>query len=53
MIGLSFGTQHGGYLAQGGDIGSLVARILALEYDDCKGENTRSYDLYPTLTRSI
>ncbi|KAL9060966.1 MAG: hypothetical protein Q9162_000410 [Coniocarpon cinnabarinum] len=33
MVGLGFG---GGYVAQGGDIGSLVARVLAVEYGACK-----------------
>lgn len=26
-----------GYVAQGGDIGSMVARVMAAEYDGCKG----------------
>ena len=34
MVGLGFGN---GYLAQGGDLGSFVSRILALAYDACKG----------------
>jgi microsomal epoxide hydrolase len=34
MTQLGFG---GGYVAQGGDIGSRVARILAAEYESCKG----------------
>lgn len=34
MVGLGFGN---GYLAQGGDIGSFVSRILASKYDACKG----------------
>jgi microsomal epoxide hydrolase len=33
MIDLSFGS---GFIAQGGDIGSYVARILATKYDECK-----------------
>jgi pimeloyl-ACP methyl ester carboxylesterase len=33
MLNLSF---EAGYVAQGGDIGSSVARILAAEYDACK-----------------
>jgi len=37
MIGLGFG---GGYVAQGGDIGSKVARVIAAEYSQCKGEST-------------
>ena len=34
LVGLGFGD---GYLAQGGDIGSFVSRILASKYDACKG----------------
>lgn len=33
MLGLGFA---GGYVAQGGDIGSFVARILAAQYEACK-----------------
>ncbi|KZP29800.1 alpha/beta-hydrolase [Athelia psychrophila] len=33
MVGLGFG---GGYVAQGGDIGSKVARVLSVQYDSCK-----------------
>ena len=34
MVGLGFGS---GYLAQGGDLGSFVSRLLAMKYDACKG----------------
>ena len=34
MMGLFPGT---GYLSQGGDIGSFVARLQAAKYDACKG----------------
>lgn len=34
LVGLGFGS---GYLVQGGDIGSAVCRILALNYEACKG----------------
>lgn len=33
MVGLGFG---GGYVSQGGDIGSFITRILASQYDSCK-----------------
>jgi microsomal epoxide hydrolase len=33
---LQIGFQNG-YIAQGGDIGSSIARILAAKYDECKG----------------
>ena len=35
LVGLGFGQ---GYVVQGGDIGSMVARIMVNEYDSCKGE---------------
>lgn len=34
MINLGF---ESGYVAQGGDIGSRIATILALDYNTCKG----------------
>ena len=34
MVGLGFGS---GYMAQGGDLGSFVSRLLAMNYDACKG----------------
>ncbi|EFY88555.1 epoxide hydrolase 1 [Metarhizium acridum CQMa 102] len=34
MMGLGFGS---GYLVHGGDLGSFVSRIMALQYDECKG----------------
>jgi microsomal epoxide hydrolase len=34
MCGLGF---EGGYVLQGGDIGSYTARIMAALYDSCKG----------------
>ncbi|EGP86991.1 uncharacterized protein MYCGRDRAFT_71676 [Zymoseptoria tritici IPO323] len=33
MVGLGFGS---GYIAQGGDIGSFVSRILGAQYESCK-----------------
>jgi microsomal epoxide hydrolase len=27
-----------GYVAQGGDIGSRIARTLAVDYESCKGK---------------
>lgn len=35
MLSLDFGSS--GYLVQGGDIGSLVGRVIAARYDECKG----------------
>lgn len=34
MKGLGFG---GGYVAQGGDIGSRISRVLAVDFESCKG----------------
>ena len=34
MVGLGFGN---GYICQGGDIGSFVAKVIAGTYDECKG----------------
>ena len=34
MLDLGFG---GGYIAQGGDIGSRIARTMAWTYETCKG----------------
>lgn len=38
MIGLGLGASSGGYIAQGGDLGSIIARIQQSRYPDCKGE---------------
>lgn len=38
MLGLGFG---GGFVAQGGDIGSFVARILAAQYEACKAVHSK------------
>jgi microsomal epoxide hydrolase len=35
MLSLGFGSS--GYLVQGGDIGSLVSRVIAATYNECKG----------------
>lgn len=34
MVGLGFAN---GYVVQGGDIGSFVARMMAVKYPSCKG----------------
>lgn len=36
MTGLGFGVEQGGYIAQGGDVGSFVSRILAVRSEACK-----------------
>ena len=33
MVDLGFG---GGYIAQGGDLGSMIARVMSVEYKECK-----------------
>ncbi|KAJ5094210.1 hypothetical protein N7456_010071 [Penicillium angulare] len=53
MVDLGF---EDGYVAQGGDLGSLIARIMSAEYEECRafhlnmlildpGETTPSYDV--------
>ena len=37
MVDLGFGS---GYIVQGGDIGSRVAKILGSEYEACKGKGS-------------
>ena len=44
MIGLGFGS---GYLAQGGDLGSFVSRLLAMNYDACKGMHVNMMGMPP------
>jgi microsomal epoxide hydrolase len=39
MVNLGFG---GGYVAQGGDVGSKISRLLGAKYDSCKGKYTRT-----------
>lgn len=45
MVGLGFGS---GYLAQGGDLGSFVSRLLALRYDACKGMHVNMMSMPPS-----
>jgi microsomal epoxide hydrolase len=35
MLGLGYGS---GYVVQGGDVGSKVARVIAAKHDECKGK---------------
>ena len=42
MGGLGFGEEEGGYIAQGGDIGSFVARVLAVRMGACRGVHCES-----------
>lgn len=44
LVGLGFGS---GYLAQGGDIGSTVSRLLAAHYESCKGMHLNMYSVTP------
>lgn len=44
MLGLGFTS---GYAAQGGDIGSVLARILATRYEECKAVNLNYLPLNP------
>jgi microsomal epoxide hydrolase len=43
MVDLGFGS---GYIAQGGDIGSKVSRVIAAEHEECKGTSSSLYTLY-------
>ncbi|ETS74009.1 hypothetical protein PFICI_13875 [Pestalotiopsis fici W106-1] len=45
MLGLGFGAS--GYLAQGGDLGSFVARIMALSFPECRGMHVNQMGLPP------
>ncbi|OAA35558.1 epoxide hydrolase 1 [Metarhizium rileyi] len=44
MVGLGFGS---GYLVQGGDLGSFVSRMLALQYGACKGMHVNMMGVPP------
>lgn len=44
MVGLGFGA---GYVAQGGDIGSFVARRLSAEYESCKAAHSMIFPMFP------
>lgn len=46
MITLGFGS---GYVAQGGDIGSFLARILSATYPQCKAFHSKQY--WPSVSR--
>jgi microsomal epoxide hydrolase len=35
MLGLGYSS---GYVVQGGDVGSKVARVIAAKHDECKGK---------------
>lgn len=57
MVGLGFGRKDsggGGYVAQGGDIGSMVARMLA-KYSNCRAIHgsctARRYKCVPCILR--
>jgi microsomal epoxide hydrolase len=43
MLALGFGSR---YIAQGGDIGSRVAKIVAWKYELCKGNSTQFQFLF-------
>ena len=48
MVGLGFGS---GYIAQGGDLGSFVSRILAVGYESCKGMHVTQMGIPPVEER--
>jgi microsomal epoxide hydrolase len=43
MQDLGFGQ---GYVVQGGDVGSKVARVMAVEHESCKGDILRTLVTY-------
>ncbi|KAI1860425.1 hypothetical protein JX265_009824 [Neoarthrinium moseri] len=45
MLGLGFGKS--GYLVQGGDLGSFVARAMALIYPECRGMHVNQMGFPP------
>ena len=45
MLSLGFGKS--GYLAQGGDLGSFISRILAMRYNECKGMHVNMMGMPP------
>ncbi|KIW96218.1 uncharacterized protein Z519_03286 [Cladophialophora bantiana CBS 173.52] len=44
MVGLGFGS---GYLAHGGDLGSFMSRLVAMNYDACKGMHVNMMGMPP------
>ncbi|KAJ6104879.1 alpha/beta-hydrolase [Penicillium sp. IBT 16267x] len=44
MLDLGFG---GGYVAQGGDLGSMLARIMSVQYNECKALHVNMLTLNP------
>lgn len=51
MLRLGFGD---GYVSQGGDLGSFVARQLAVQYDECKGKlkfSRRNWKAYTNFSQ--
>lgn len=49
MQGLGFGKKNGGYLAQGGDVGSFVVRIMS-KFEGCNGIHV---NFFPLLGKSV
>lgn len=49
MAGLGFGAERGGYLAQGGDVGSFVVRIMST-FDACNGIHV---NFFPLLGKAV
>ncbi|KAL2816210.1 Alpha/Beta hydrolase protein [Aspergillus cavernicola] len=47
MVDLGFGE---GYIAQGGDLGSMLARIMSVQYDECKAFHVNMLVLNPEET---
>ena len=50
MLNLGF---EDGYVAQGGDIGSKIGRILAVDHDACKAVHCKHADCIDTIAEVI
>ena len=48
MVGLGFGD---GYIAQGGDVGSYVSRVLAVSYPGCKAMHLNFNNMYEPASK--
>lgn len=45
MVGLGFGEGEGGYISQGGDIGSFVSRVIGVTAKSCKAVHCKSENM--------
>jgi microsomal epoxide hydrolase len=52
MLSLGFGEGEKGYVVQGGDIGSFIARTIAATYTECKGMHLNMMFMHPPADAS-